>query len=119
LSHSTSPLFVIYFFEIGSHELFAWAGFKLWSSWSVSWVPRITDMSHPRPAQINAWSINYGFLGRSQRCPQEGKTTLRGKNNWIMTLAISECRKDRIWIIIVTLADYYNSNNKTSSVIMK
>jgi hypothetical protein len=29
LSHSTSPLFVIYFFEIGSHELFAWAGFKL------------------------------------------------------------------------------------------
>jgi hypothetical protein len=23
------------FFKIGSCELFAWAGFKLWSSWSL------------------------------------------------------------------------------------
>jgi hypothetical protein len=29
LSHSTSPIFVKVFFEIGSHELFARAGFKL------------------------------------------------------------------------------------------
>jgi hypothetical protein len=30
LSHSTSPVFfVLGFFEIGSYELFAWAGFKL------------------------------------------------------------------------------------------
>jgi hypothetical protein len=28
LSRSTSPFFVKGFFEIGSHELFAWAGFK-------------------------------------------------------------------------------------------
>jgi hypothetical protein len=28
LSHSTSPLFVMGFFEIGSHELLAQAGFK-------------------------------------------------------------------------------------------
>jgi hypothetical protein len=27
-SHSTSPFFVIEFFEIGSQELFAWADFK-------------------------------------------------------------------------------------------
>jgi hypothetical protein len=28
LSHSTKPFFVVGFFEIGSQELFAWAGFK-------------------------------------------------------------------------------------------
>jgi hypothetical protein len=32
LNHSTSPFFVIGFFEIGVHELFVWAGFKLISS---------------------------------------------------------------------------------------
>jgi hypothetical protein len=32
LSHSTSPFFVMEFFEIGSHELFALAGFKPRSS---------------------------------------------------------------------------------------
>jgi hypothetical protein len=26
LSHSTSPIFVMTFFEIGSHELFTWSG---------------------------------------------------------------------------------------------
>jgi hypothetical protein len=35
------------FFEIESHELFAQAGFKLRSSWSLnSWVARITGVSH-------------------------------------------------------------------------
>jgi hypothetical protein len=29
LSHFTSPFFMMGFFEIGSHELFAWAGFEL------------------------------------------------------------------------------------------
>jgi hypothetical protein len=29
LSHSTSPVFVMGFFEIGSHRLFTWAGFEL------------------------------------------------------------------------------------------
>jgi hypothetical protein len=29
LSHSTSPFFVMDFSKIGSHELFAWAGFEL------------------------------------------------------------------------------------------
>jgi hypothetical protein len=29
LSHSTSPIFVIFFFDIGIHELFARAGFEL------------------------------------------------------------------------------------------
>jgi hypothetical protein len=28
LSHSTSPFSVMDFFEIGSHELFPWAGFE-------------------------------------------------------------------------------------------
>jgi hypothetical protein len=32
LSHSTSPIFVKSFFEIGSRELFAWPGFELLSS---------------------------------------------------------------------------------------
>jgi hypothetical protein len=32
LSHSTSPFFVMSFFEIGSCDLFAWAGFQLPSS---------------------------------------------------------------------------------------
>jgi hypothetical protein len=35
LSHSISSLFWRAFFEIGSHKLFAWAGFELWSSWSL------------------------------------------------------------------------------------
>jgi hypothetical protein len=29
------PIFCDGFFEIGSRELFAWPGFKLWSSWSL------------------------------------------------------------------------------------
>jgi hypothetical protein len=28
LNHSTSPFFVLGIFKIGSHGLFAWAGFK-------------------------------------------------------------------------------------------
>jgi hypothetical protein len=28
LSHSTSPIFVMGFFKIGSRKLFAWAGFR-------------------------------------------------------------------------------------------
>jgi hypothetical protein len=35
LSHSTSPFFVLGFFEIGSQELFAQAGFELRSSRSL------------------------------------------------------------------------------------
>jgi hypothetical protein len=35
LSHSTSPFFVTGFFEIRFYELFAQAGFKSWSSWSL------------------------------------------------------------------------------------
>jgi hypothetical protein len=34
-SHSRSPFFMIGFFKIGSHELFAQASFKLLSSWSL------------------------------------------------------------------------------------
>jgi hypothetical protein len=40
------PFFVMNFFEIGSRELFAQAGFELRSSWVV----RITGVSHQRPA---------------------------------------------------------------------
>jgi hypothetical protein len=29
------PFFVMSFFEIGSHKLFARAGFELWPSWSL------------------------------------------------------------------------------------
>jgi hypothetical protein len=43
LSHSAA-LFVMGIFKTGSHELFAWAGFKLPSSWS--WIARITGVSH-------------------------------------------------------------------------
>jgi hypothetical protein len=32
LSHSTSPVFVLGIFELGSHKLFAGVGFKLQSS---------------------------------------------------------------------------------------
>jgi hypothetical protein len=35
LSHFTSPFCDFFFFEIGSHKLFAQAGFKPWSSWSL------------------------------------------------------------------------------------
>jgi hypothetical protein len=35
LIHSTSPFFVIGISQIGSHKLFAWAGLKPWSSWSL------------------------------------------------------------------------------------
>jgi hypothetical protein len=46
LSHSTSPIFAMGFFELGSQELFALTGFELWSSW----VARITEVSHQHPA---------------------------------------------------------------------
>jgi hypothetical protein len=35
LSHSTSLIFVMGFFEIMSCKLFAQAGFELWSSWAL------------------------------------------------------------------------------------
>jgi hypothetical protein len=34
------------FFKIGSLKLCSQADFELWSSWSVSWVAKITGMSH-------------------------------------------------------------------------
>jgi hypothetical protein len=41
------PFLVLGIFEIGSHELFAWVGFKLPSSWSLpTWVARIIGVSH-------------------------------------------------------------------------
>jgi hypothetical protein len=49
LSHSTSHFIVLVFFKIGSGELFAWAGFKLWSSW----VAGMTGMSHHHQAYWN------------------------------------------------------------------
>jgi hypothetical protein len=33
------PFFALGIFHIGSHELFAWAGFKPWSSWSLCLNP--------------------------------------------------------------------------------
>jgi hypothetical protein len=33
--HSLFCVFVLGFFEIGYRELFAWASFKTWSSWSL------------------------------------------------------------------------------------
>jgi hypothetical protein len=35
-----------FFFEIRSHELFAWVGFEPWSFWSLPRVARITGMHH-------------------------------------------------------------------------
>jgi hypothetical protein len=53
-------MFVKGFFRIGSRELVAWAGFKLWSSWSLpTEVARITGVSHQRPVMILAWSSYY------------------------------------------------------------
>jgi hypothetical protein len=41
-------------FHIGACELFAAAGFKPWSSWSlVSWVARITGVSHWCPVRTD------------------------------------------------------------------
>jgi hypothetical protein len=40
------PFFVLGIFEIGSHNLFAWTGFKPRFSISASQVARITDISH-------------------------------------------------------------------------
>jgi hypothetical protein len=37
---------VLDIFEIGSHELFAWAGFELQSSLSLPLAARITGVSH-------------------------------------------------------------------------
>jgi hypothetical protein len=45
------PFFVIFFFfEIGSHKLFAWAGFEP----SSSWVARITSISHWHQLQTSS-----------------------------------------------------------------
>jgi hypothetical protein len=53
LSHSTSPFLWRVFFEIGSQELFAQAGFKPQWSWSLaSWVAWITGVIHWHPAVL-------------------------------------------------------------------
>jgi hypothetical protein len=47
LEHSTSPFFVMGFFEIGFHKLFAWGWLQtVILLISVSWVPRITGVNH-------------------------------------------------------------------------
>jgi hypothetical protein len=47
LRHSTSPIFVMGIFEIGSHELFAWGWFQTMILLiSTSWVARISVVSH-------------------------------------------------------------------------
>jgi hypothetical protein len=54
LRHSTSPIFVMGIFEIGSHELFAQGW--LWTAIlliSASWVARITGVSHRHPATFS------------------------------------------------------------------
>jgi hypothetical protein len=48
LSYSTSPFLWWIFFKIGSHELFMWAGFKPWSSWSLP----------PESLGIQAWATS-------------------------------------------------------------
>jgi hypothetical protein len=58
LSHSTSPfLWWVFFFKIGSHKLFALAGFEPQPSRSASWVARITGMSHQHPAVLGIFEI--------------------------------------------------------------
>jgi hypothetical protein len=60
-----SVLFVMGIFKIGSRELFAWAVFKLWSSWSLSGssVTRFTSVSHQCPGlgQIFCQSLSSFF----------------------------------------------------------
>jgi hypothetical protein len=49
-------LFVMDFFEIGFCELFVWAGFKPWSSWSF-WVARITGVSHKHMTRPSLFTV--------------------------------------------------------------
>jgi hypothetical protein len=47
LSHFSNPFFVMGFFQIGSHKLFAWGWFRtVILLISASLVARITSMSH-------------------------------------------------------------------------
>jgi hypothetical protein len=47
------PFFVKDFFNMGSHELFAWVGFELRAILliSTSWLSRITAVTHPGQAK--------------------------------------------------------------------
>jgi hypothetical protein len=57
------PCFCERFLEIGSCELFAWAGFELLASWSAaSWVAKITSVSHQYPACTFLLITVYYFL---------------------------------------------------------
>jgi hypothetical protein len=45
--------FSLFILEMGSWELFAWAGLRLWASWSqLHQVARVTGVSHRHPDQL-------------------------------------------------------------------
>jgi hypothetical protein len=63
---------VMNFLEIGSHQLFAQAGFRPWSLLiSASWVARIIGMSHQRLASLfSSWTVTvWGVLYVCGKCP--------------------------------------------------
>jgi hypothetical protein len=51
------------FFEIGSHEQFAWSGFKMRSSWSLPPELLIIGMSHRCPAPSPYFKMGFSKIG--------------------------------------------------------
>jgi hypothetical protein len=61
LSHSASPFFVIDFFKIGSHKVFAWGRFQTAILLiSASWVAKIIGVSNQYRAE--PWIYLYGYI---------------------------------------------------------
>jgi hypothetical protein len=65
LSHSASPFFVLGIFEIGSCELFPWAGLDLIFA---SQVARIIGVSYWHQATLVIFQVESGTLQGSQTC---------------------------------------------------
>jgi hypothetical protein len=60
LSHSTSPVFVMGFFEIGSRDLFSLGWLQTPTLLiSASWVTRITSTSHQQP---RFWTLCFCYI---------------------------------------------------------
>jgi hypothetical protein len=69
------PYFCEGFFKIGSHELFAWAGFEPWSSWSLSSESLGSQVWATRPwhlwAIVNSVSCNKADNHTNDSCHKD------------------------------------------------